>query len=43
LLAGVVLNFRGGRPVLGSLYAILLAEVSICLPLVTAHLGMQIL
>jgi hypothetical protein len=42
LLAGVVFNFRDGRPVLGSLYAIALAEVTICLPLVVAHLGLRL-
>ena len=43
LLAGVVLNFRQGRPVLGSLYAIALAEVTICLPAITAKLGIATL
>ncbi len=43
LLAGVVFNFREGRPVLGSLYAIALAEFAIFLPLITAKLGLQIL
>ena len=43
LLAGVVLNFKEGRPVLGCLYAILLTEVTIFLPLVTAKLGLGLL
>jgi hypothetical protein len=43
LLAGVVLNFKEGRPVLGSLYAIALAEISIFLPLLTAKLGLALL
>ncbi|HEY2709408.1 MAG TPA: hypothetical protein VGI95_15265 [Caulobacteraceae bacterium] len=43
LLAGVVLNFRAGRPVLASLYAIALAEITICLPLITAKLGVATL
>jgi hypothetical protein len=43
LLAGVVLNFRQGRPVLGSLYAILLAEITIFLPAITAKLGLAVL
>ena len=43
LLAGVVFNFKEGRPVLGSLYAILLAEITICLPLMTAKLGLHLL
>lgn len=36
LLAGVVINFRGGRPVLGTLYAIALAEFVIVLGLGSA-------
>jgi hypothetical protein len=43
LLAGVVFNFREGRPVLGSLYAILLTELTIFLPLITAKLGLAVL
>ena len=43
LLAGVVINFKEGRPVLGCLYGILLAEVTIFLPLVTAKLGLGLL
>jgi hypothetical protein len=43
LLAGVVINFREGRPVLGSLYAILLVEITIFLPLITAKLGLAVL
>ena len=43
LLAGVVLNFKEGRPVLGSLYAVLLAEVTVFLPLITAKLGLAVL
>jgi hypothetical protein len=38
-----VLNFKEGRPVLGSLYAIALAEITICLPLITAKLGLATL
>lgn len=37
LLAGVVFNFREGRPVLGSLYAIALAEFVVLLPAFTIH------
>ncbi|WP_312162154.1 hypothetical protein [Phenylobacterium sp.] len=40
LLAGVVINFRGGRPVLGSLYAIALALYTLLLPAFTARLGL---
>ena len=43
LLAGVVFNLRGGRPILASLYAIALAEVTICLPAITAKLGLDVL
>jgi hypothetical protein len=43
LLAGVVLNFKEGRPVLGSLYAVALAEITVCLPLITAKLGLATL
>jgi hypothetical protein len=43
LLAGVVINFRGGRPVLASLYAIALVEFTVCLPLIVAHLGLRLL
>ena len=43
LLAGVVLNLRGGRPLLASLYAIALAEVTVCLPIITAKLGLAVL
>ncbi|HEY1427683.1 MAG TPA: hypothetical protein VGF50_13515 [Caulobacteraceae bacterium] len=43
LLAGVVFNFKEGRPVLGSLYAIALTEVVIFLPLITAKLGLALI
>ena len=43
LLAGVVFNFRGGRPVLGSMYAVVLAGYAVLLPVVTAHLGLKLL
>jgi hypothetical protein len=43
LLAGVVLNLKNRRPILASLYAIALAEVTICLPLITAKLGLNVL
>jgi hypothetical protein len=42
LLAGVIFNFREGRPVLSSLYAIALAEYVILLPLLTVHFGRMI-
>jgi hypothetical protein len=43
LLAGVVINYREGRPVLGTLYAIALVEIIIALPLITASLGIRFL
>ena len=43
LIAGVVFNFREGRPVLGTLYAIAAATVTICLPLITARMGLDVL
>ena len=43
LLAGVVFNFREGRPVLGTLYAIALVEMTILLPVITANLGLKLL
>lgn len=42
LLAGVVINFREGRPVLGSLYAIALAQYAVLLPALTARLGLSL-
>ncbi|HZZ30969.1 MAG TPA: hypothetical protein VFE10_03160 [Phenylobacterium sp.] len=41
LLAGVVLNFRGGRPVLATLYAIALVQYAILLPALVAKLGLH--
>jgi len=38
-----VTNFRGGRPVLGSLYAIALAEITVLLPVIVAHLGLRLI
>jgi hypothetical protein len=43
LLAGVVFNFKEGRPVLATLYAIALTEVVVFLPLITAKLGLALL
>ena len=42
LLAGVVINFREGRPVLGSLYAIALVQYAILLPAFVARLGLRL-
>lgn len=42
LLAGVVINFREGRPVLGSLYALALIQYTLLLPTLTAKLGLNL-
>ena len=39
----MVHNFRGGRPVLAGLYAIALVEMTVCLPIITANLGLKLL
>lgn len=41
LLAGVVINFRGGRPVLAALYGIALIQYAILLPALIAKLGLK--
>ncbi|MDP3852259.1 hypothetical protein [Phenylobacterium sp.] len=42
LLAGVVINYQGGRPVLGSLYMIVLAQYVLLLPAMTAKLSLAL-
>lgn len=42
LLAGVVLNLRGGRPVLSGLYAIALVEYTLLLPAITTKLSLEL-
>ena len=42
LLAGVVINFREGRPVLSGLYAFALLQYAILLPVITAKLGINL-
>lgn len=42
LLAGVVFNYREGRPVLAGLYAIALLEFVVLLPVVVAQLGLKL-
>lgn len=43
LLAGVVWNFRDGKPVLGSLYGVALVEFMFLLPAVTGKLGLNLI
>lgn len=42
LLAGVVINFREKRPVLGSLYAVALLECAVALPALVAHMSARL-
>ena len=42
MLAGVVINFREGRPLLGSLYGIALTLYTLLLPSITAKLGLTL-
>jgi hypothetical protein len=42
LLAGVVFNFRDGRPLLGSLYAVAFTEFLFLLPAVTSKLSLNL-
>jgi hypothetical protein len=43
LLAGVVINFRGGRPVLGTLYGIALMEFVVALAWAAKFVGAKAL
>ena len=43
LIAGVVFNFREGRPVLAGLYAVAAVTVTVCLPLITARMGLDVI
>ena len=43
LLAGVVFNFREGRPVLALLYTVALIEFIVLLPVFVAYLGAKLL
>ena len=43
LLAGIVFNFREGRPVLALLYAVALIEFTVLLPVFVAYLGAKLL
>lgn len=43
LLAGVVFNFREGRPVLAILYAIALVEFIVLLPIIVTKLGLDLI
>ena len=43
LCAGVVINFREGRPVLATLYAIALIQYAILLPTLVARMGLRLM
>jgi hypothetical protein len=43
LVAGVVFNFREGRPVLGALYAVALVELTLLLPVIVTTLGLKLI
>jgi hypothetical protein len=42
LVAGITRNFREGRPFLGSLYAIVLIQYTILLPVVAVQMGVKL-
>src|SRR5688572_10670229 len=42
LLAGVVLNFQAGRPVLGGLYAVALTQYTLLLPVTAPHMVLAV-
>ena len=42
LLAGIVHNFRGGRPILGAMYAVALVEYVCLLPTLIAKLSLPL-
>ena len=43
LAAGVVFNFREGRPVLAIMYAVALVELTLLLPVIVATLGLTLI
>lgn len=43
LAAAMVHHYRGGRPVLASLYGIAMVEIIVLLPVITAALGVRVL
>jgi len=42
LVAGVVINWRGGRPILSAVYGFFLVNYAVLLPLLTAKLGLHL-
>lgn len=43
LAAGVVFNFREGRPILGAMYAVALVELTVLLPVIVTTLGLKLI
>lgn len=43
LVAGIVFNLKGGRPVLAGLYAVALAEYVVLLPVMVAKMGLNLI
>jgi len=43
LCAAMVHHYRGGRPVLATLYGIAMVEIIVLLPVITASLGLKVL
>ena len=43
LVAGIVHNFRNGRPVLATMYAVALAEYAYLLPVLVVKMGLHVL
>jgi len=43
LAAGVVFNFREGRPILATLYAVALVELTLLLPVIVTTLGLKLI
>lgn len=43
LVAGVVFNFREGRPVLAAMYAVALVELTLLLPLLVGRIGLALI
>jgi hypothetical protein len=43
LCAAMVHHYRGGRPVLATLYGIAMVEIIVLLPVITAGLGLKVL
>ena len=43
LVAAITKNFKNGRPFLGSLYAIVLMQYTILLPVVAVQMGIKVI